>query len=275
MKKLLAIERIKTFNYASFRVIIMLHFVLFILVVLIVSRVDISVPGFRVKTLFMFPHIWESFTWIASWFNLLLAIVVIVLAGNEYSYNTYRQQVMNGLGRLELLQAKAWLILFIALYALGMVFISSLTIGLFNTSPLTFSVVIQNMKVLLVYFVQAIAYMSLGLLLALIIRNNAVSIIGFIFYFALIEPVIRRFFPREARSYFPVRIISRLTPVPEVLSITSQESFTDASGGSELDLAAIGLFPDQLPGWLSLLLALVYITVFITASGIILHRRRL
>jgi len=275
MKKLCSIEWIKTWNYVPFRVIILLHFVLFFLVVLLLSRVQISIPGFSTRSLFSFPHIWETFSWIASWFNLLLAILMIVLAGNEFSYGTYRQQVMNGLSRMELLQGKARVILWIALYAVGLVLISSLIFGLIYTRDLTFGLMIENMQRLLVYFVQTTAYMALALLITLIIRNNAVSILGFIFYFALIEPVLRRFFPKEARSYFPVRVISHLTPVPRVLSITADESLMNNAGDNQMDLTVIGIGSPELPQWLSLSLAVVYIVLFIVCSGLVLNKRNL
>lgn len=275
MKKLYGIEWIKVWNYVPFRVIILLHFVLFFLVVFLLSKVEISVPVFSIRRLFSFPHIWGTFSWIASWFNLLLAILMIVLAGNEFSYGTYRQQVMNGLSRLELLQGKAWVILWIALYAVGLVLISSLIFGLIYTRNITFALMIENMQCLLVYFVQATAYMALALLITLIIRNNAVSILGFIFYFALIEPVLRRFFPREARSYFPVRVISHLTPMPAVLSNPAGESLMNHAGEDRIDMAAMGIGSPELPQWLSLSLAVFYIVLFLVCSGLVLKKRNL
>jgi len=256
-------------------VIILLHFVLFFLVVLLLSRVQISVPGFSIRSLYSFPNIWETFSWIASWFNLLLAILMIVLAGNEFSYGTYRQQVMNGLSRMELLQGKVRVILWIALYAVGLVLISSLIFGMIHTRDLTFGLMIENMQRLLVYFVQATAYMALALLITLIIRNNAVSILGFIFYFALIEPVLRRFFPREARSYFPVRVISHLIPMPRVLGNPTDESLMNHAGEDQIDLAAMGIGSPDLPQWLSLSLAVLYIVLFIVCSGLVLNKRNL
>ncbi len=275
MKKLWQIEWIKTWNFTPFKVILLLHLVLFFLVVFIISRVDISIPGFRTRSLFEFPHIWESFSWIASWFNLLLAILMIVLVGNEFTYRTNRQQVMNGLGRLDLLQGKAWVILAIALYGVVLVFLSSVVLGMIYTRGFNLAIVLENMQVLLVYFVQAVAYMTLAMMLTMLIRNNAVSIIAFIFYFALIEPLLRLAFPREARQFFPVRIISHLTPIPEILTITSQKQFTDAAGHSDLDLSAIGLGADKLSLPVSLGMTLLYIALFVGVSVLLIRRRKL
>ena len=123
MKKLFQIELIKTLNNSTFRVIIGLHFLLFLLLVYVFTRVDITAPGFSTKKVFMFPNVWEVLSWMASWFNMLfLGIIIIVLTGNEFSFKTARTQIMNGLSRNEFLLGKSLVILIIALWGLLLVF---------------------------------------------------------------------------------------------------------------------------------------------------------
>ena len=86
MKSIILNEYTKIWSYRAFRVIILLHFILFFLVVLVTSRLDITIPGFSTDYLYQFPNIWEFFPWVASWFNLLLAILIIVVTGNEYTF---------------------------------------------------------------------------------------------------------------------------------------------------------------------------------------------
>ena len=115
MRTIILNEITKTWSYMAFRVIILLHFTLFFLVVLVTSRMDITMPGFSTDYLYQFPNIWEFFPWIASWFNLLLAILIIVMTGNEYTFRTFRQHVVDGFSRSDLLKGKAFLILMINL----------------------------------------------------------------------------------------------------------------------------------------------------------------
>lgn len=212
MKKLFKIELVKVLNYASFKVILILHFLLFLLVIFISTQFEISVPGFTVKNLFQFPHVWESFAWIASWFNLLLAILLIVLVGNEYSYKTFRQQVITGLSRNDLILGKSIVIFIVAIYGVLLVFFTSTIFGLIFTKGLSVSILFEKSYILIVYFIQAIGYMTLGFLITILFRNTALSIVMFLLYFLLIEPIIRLLFPRDVRLYFPVKIISNLTP---------------------------------------------------------------
>ena len=273
MKKLFKLEKIKSLSYPAFKTLMIIHFLLFFLVILIGSRFHFSIPGFSVKGLYQFPNIWEFFPWVASWFNLFLAIVVIILVGNEFSFRTFRQNVIDGLSRNDLIRGKLILIFTIAVYTFLMVLLAILIFGIINTKNFSFEIVFENSYLILIYFVQAIGYMTLGMLLAIIFRNNALSIIMFILYFFPIEPIIRVIFNEGARKYFPIKIISNLTPMPEFITMTSEKSFTNASGTSSLDFSEIGILPEKLPLGITVVLAAGYIGFFIALSTILLNKR--
>ena len=61
MKRLLGIEWAKVSSYSLFRVILILNTVLFLLVIFVSSRIDISVPGFSWRNIYRFPNVWSSF----------------------------------------------------------------------------------------------------------------------------------------------------------------------------------------------------------------------
>ena len=275
MKKLFQLEKIKTLSYPAFKTLMIIHFLLFFLVVLVVSRVHFSIPGFSVKGLYQFPNIWEFFPWVASWFNLFLAIVVILLVGNEFSFRTFRQNVVNGLSRNDLISGKLIMIVTIAVYTFLMVLLAILIFGMVYTNGITFTIVFEKSYLILIYFIQAIGYMTIGMFIALVFRNNALSIIMFLLYFAIIEPVIRLIFKAEARRFFPAKIISNLTPTPEFLTMTSEKSFTSSSGKSSLDFQEIGLIPESLPLDLTVIMAVGFIGFFIALSYFITNKRNL
>jgi len=275
MKKLFELEKIKTLSYPAFKTLMIIHFLLFFLVILVVSRVHFTIPGFSVKGLYQFPNIWAFFPWVASWFNLFLAIVVILLVGNEFSFRTFRQNVIDGLSRNDLIGGKLILVLTIAIYTFIMVLLAVLIFGLIYTKDLSFEIIFKDSYLILIYFIQAIGYMTMGVLVAMIFRNNALSIIMFILYFAIIEPIIRLFFKAEVRRFFPMKIISNLTPMPEFLTLASEKKYTSASGESYLDLTEMGLLPENLSLATTLLLAVGYIGFFIALSTVLINRRNL
>ena len=275
MKKLFNLEKIKALSYPVFKTLMIIHFLLFFLVILVVSRMHFSVPGFSIKGLYQFPNIWRFFPWVASWFNLFLAIVVIVLVGNEFSFRTFRQNVIDGLSRNDLIKGKLILIFSIAIYTFLMVLLAVLIFGFINTRDLNFSLFFENSYLLLVYFVQAIGYMTLGLLISVVFRNNGLSIIMFILYFFPIEPILRLMFKTEVRRFFPIKIISNLTPTPEFLTMTSEQTYTTSSGTSSLDFSEIGLLPEKLPLGITVVVAIGYIGFFIALSTLLINKRNL
>ncbi len=274
MKSIILNEYTKIWSYMAFRVIILLHFILFFMVVLVTSRLDITIPGFSTDYLYQFPNIWEFFPWVASWFNLLLAILIIVMTGNEYTFRTFRQHVIDGLSRSDLLTGKGFLIIAIAVYSMLMVLLFSLLFGFIFTRDLTAALFVKKTYILLVYFVQAVAYMSTGFLLAILFRNTALAIVLFILLRLIIEPVFRLFFPPGARLYFPMKAISNLTPMPEFLSISSGNQ-ADPGNADALNLREMGILAEDLPVYLNLILALGYTALFIGLAWLLLRRRNL
>lgn len=275
IKKLFQIEKIKALSYPAFKTLMIIHFFLFFLVVLVVSQVQFSMPGFSIKKLYQFPNIWEFFPWVASWFNLFLAIVVILLVGNEFSNRTFRQNVIDGLSRNDLIKGKLILIFSIAVYTFVIVFLAIMIFGLINSDDYSMNAIFGKSYLLFIYFIQAIGYMSLGLMITVIFRNNALSIIMFILYFFPIEPIIRLIFEAPERRYFPIKIISNLTPMPEFLTMTSESAVANSSGKSALDLQEIGLAIEPLPVELNVGLAVFYIVLFISVTTLLLNKKSL
>ncbi len=275
MRKLLNIELIKLVNSTSFKVILGLHLVLFSLVIFTSSQVELTFPGFDTTNLFKFPYVWSYFAWIASWFNLLLAIAVIMITGNEFSFRTFRQHLIDGLERIELLYGKLVVIFLIALYSFVLVFFSGIIYGSVFTSEFSIINFFSNIDILLVYFLQALGYMVAALMLTVILRSTALSIILFILFRFPIEPVIRSFFDPAIRPFFPMKAIGSLTPLPEFISISSEGTFETAEGGNALSLSEMGLVTNGLPLYGQIFLAAGYIVLFLFITSFALKNRDL
>jgi len=170
MRRLLQIESIKTLNNSSFKTILGLHFFLFLMVIYVFTQIDITAPGFNTKNMYMFPNVWEIFSWIASWFNLLfLGIIIIILTGNEFNFRTIRLQIINGLSRDEFMSGKLMIIFLIALWAALIVFFSGIITGMIFTKGISLQLIFDKSYLVLIYFIQAVAYMSFALMVAIIL----------------------------------------------------------------------------------------------------------
>ena len=266
MRRIIQVENIKTFSSNTFRVIISLHLLFFILVLLSVSRIEISLGQFSITRLYQFPNVWEFFPWVASWFNLLLAVLIIVLTCNEFRFKTFRQQVMNGMHEGHLTLAKIYIILVIAGYALILVLGSGLVSGWLSGGGESGVLDLSGFQNVGVYFLQTVAYMALAFLFAVIFRNNGLSIILFILYLFPGEVIIRNLIFPSVEKYFPARLISDLTPFPSMFT----DQVTTLQGGA-VNLgaqAASDLGVTESVGF-----ALLYVLIFFGVSFLILRKR--
>ena len=266
MRRVIQVENIKTFSSNSFRVIISLHLLFFILVLLSLSRIELSMGEFSVSCLFSFPALWEFFPWIASWFNLLLAVLIIVLTCNEFRYNTFRFQIMNGFHQGHLLAGKVYIMVVIALYALLLVILSGLVSGAIQQGGSGFSIHMSGFNHVGIYFLQTLAYMSLALFFAVLLRNNALAIVVFMLYLFPGEVILRKLLFSGVEAYFPAKLIGDLTPLPSLF--TEQISLIPGADVQMSQQASNMLSLSQGAGF-----AVLYTLVFLTATYLILKNR--
>ncbi|QMU29282.1 ABC transporter permease [Adhaeribacter radiodurans] len=213
MSQLLITELRKLFPYRTFWTILLLFTGLLLLFVYLGSKVELNGQAAG-PTLYSFPDIWLKLTYIASYFNLLLGILIIIIITDEYSFRTFRQQVIDGWFKHDVILAKLLVIILIAAFGTVVLLGTGLFFG-YSYSPSTASAkVIQDIRHLAFYFVQAVGYMTLAMLFAFLIRKNGLAIITFLIYAKIIEPIIHSRFPDEVDQYFPMKVLSSLTPTP-------------------------------------------------------------
>jgi len=266
--KLFQIEYIKTSLFKPFRIIITLHFLLYVIAILFGSNINISIPGFSFRKLYMFPDVWQYFTWIASWFNILLVIIIIMLIGNEYNFKTFKQQIINSFDNYEIIAEKTISICFLSIYAFCLVLCTALISGFIFTSELSFSIVFQNSGIILSYLLQTLAFMIFGMLIVILFKNTALSIVLFILYRFLIEPIFRSFFSKDFRIFFPSRLFSNLTPLPDAFKVNYENSNINIITTEEITSYS----PES---WLHHSIVIVYILIFIFISFQLIKKQKL
>ena len=82
---LLRIEFRKILPYRTVWVILAIYVVLMVLVLNASSSITINNRQLGADV-FQLPDVWQRLTYLASFFNLLLGILVIVLVSDEYSF---------------------------------------------------------------------------------------------------------------------------------------------------------------------------------------------
>lgn len=191
MKRLLGIELQKIWLNKASRALSIVYFLsLFLLASIALIEFDFGFFKFEAAKsgFFNFPYIWHFTTFVASWFKLFLAVIIVSIVANEFSYGTLKQNLIDGMSKKEFLLSKFYTILLFSLISTLFVFGISLVLGLKYSSYTEISIIFSDMSYLLAYFLKHVAFFSFCLFLALLIKRSAFTL-GFIFVWFLGENV--------------------------------------------------------------------------------------
>ncbi|MDI1256215.1 MAG: ABC transporter permease subunit [Flavobacterium sp.] len=189
MKRLLSIELQKIWKNKASRVLTITYFVLIALLAL-VSSFDFNIVGIKFRLadigLFNFPFIWHALTYTAAVLKLFLAIVIVSMISNEYSYGTLKQNLIDGMSKKEFLLSKFYTAALFALISTIFIFIVILILGLSFSSYNEASIVFQDADYLLAFFVKLMAFFSFCLFLGILVKRSAFAL-GFLFIWNIVE----------------------------------------------------------------------------------------
>lgn len=167
-----------------------------------------------------FPDIWQNTVWLASFVKVLISFIVIVSVNNELTYNTLRQNIIDGVSKKEFLMSKFSLILFLAGICTLVLFLSGLIAG-FNYSHVTdLKYVFSELEFLLGYFLQLVVFSMFAFCLALVIKKAGFAIVITMLYSLVFEPIITSIgefapfavgYTDHLVKFFPIYSIEKLT----------------------------------------------------------------
>ncbi len=165
--------------------------------------------------IYQFPDIWQNIAYVAAWLKFILAIYVIISITSEISYNTLRQNIMNGLSRVEFIVSKLMLIMLLSLASTIFLFFSGLIIGLVSTPDLQFHQIIKYSGFIPAYFLLLNAYLIFSLLIGLLIKKTGLAMGLMFLYTIIIEPIIVfRIKTDWIKGLFPLKSINNLVHMP-------------------------------------------------------------
>ncbi|MEP6929568.1 MAG: ABC transporter permease [Flavobacterium sp.] len=247
MKRLISIELQKIWKNKASRVLTLTYFILLSFIALIASiKFDIGVFKFHLAEMgiFNFPFIWHFNTYVAAWLKFFLAIVIVSMMANEYSYGTLKQNLIDGLSKKEFILSKFLTVVLFALCSTIFVFIMSLILGLCFSSYTEFGIIFTDLDYLLAFFVKLTGFFSFCLFLGILVKRSAFAL-GFLLVWSIIEAIIKgllvfqifpnsktgdyvmQFLPLEAMSNLIVEPITRLSVVKNIGTQMGVESTKD------------------------------------------------
>jgi ABC-type transport system involved in multi-copper enzyme maturation permease subunit len=278
MKRLLAIELQKIWKNRASRVLTISYFVILSFIALIAS-INIKIGNFQLHFaemgIFNFPFIWHFNTYIAAILKFFLAIVIVSMMANEYSYGTLKQNLIDGMSKKEFVLSKFLTVVLFAFVSTVFVFIMSLILGFSFSSYTELGIVFSDMNYLLGYFVKLVGFFSFCLFLGVLVKRSAFAI-GFLFVWNIIEGIangvltfkvfpksdtasqITQFFPLESMSNLIVEPFTRLSVIKNIQTAVGDTNVKDYD-----------------VHFTSILIVLVWTALFIFLSYKILQKRDL
>lgn len=188
--KLFRIEKNKLLPYKAFNALMITYVGLFLLTVLAISSLFIDnvwrndavseVVGENLH----YNIVWNSVTFFAGYFNFFLIFSVIMYCGNEYSYRTLRQNIIDGLSPEETVLAKLQIILALSLGSTLLVAIVCVYMELVLLGNLVLPLGIAYLGQ---YFVQIFSTLVMGLFVATLFRKTGIAILIFMAWWYVLD----------------------------------------------------------------------------------------
>lgn len=283
MKRLLSIEFQKIWKNKASRVLLLTYFILLSFIALIAS-IKFSIGTFEIRIadqgIFNFPYIWHFNTYVAAFFKIFLAIVIVSMMANEYTYGTLKQNLIDGLSKKEFILSKFLVVASFAVASTIFVFIMSLILGYSFSSYNELSIVFTDLEYLLAFFIKLFAFFSFCLFLGILVKRSAFAL-GFLFvwfvgeniFYWLIKFVIlggddkHKNFGDTIIQYFPIEAMSNLIKEP-ITRLSAIKTIENAVGGAQTA-------KDYSIHFSQVSIVLVWTFIFILTSYYILKKRDL
>jgi ABC-2 type transport system permease protein len=171
-----------------------------------------------------FPDIWQNTTYLASFIKVLLAFIVVISVNNDITYNTMRQNIIDGISKREFIFSKFLQILALAFLSTLFLFIAGFINGSIYSHVWGAAYIFDEMEFLFAYFYDIVVFCTLAFLLSLIIKKAGFVIVALFLYTIMFEPILttilinappfRDGIAPEIARFFPIKSLNDLIPVP-------------------------------------------------------------
>lgn len=276
MKRLISIEWQKIWLNRASRFLTISYFVLLSAIALVATiEFDIGDFHFRIadQGIFNFPFIWHFNTWVAALLKLFLAIVIVSMMSNEYSYRTLKQNLIDGLSKREIVLSKFYTVLIFSGLSTIFVFVVSLILGLLFSDFNEFSIIFSDLEYLFAFFVKLLGFFSLCLFLGILVKRSAFAL-GFLILLSIFEGIVYQVIRFQTDADF-ASSIAQFFPL-ESMSNLIKEPFTRLSGIKTIaDQLGEEFAKDYNVHLLQLGIVLFWTAFFIWASYALIKKRDL
>jgi ABC-2 type transport system permease protein len=213
MKQLLTIEWMKVRNYRTFHIFLGLYVLLILAVYYGFNKFKVSGP-IDLSAVYKFPDVWYYTAYVSTWFAAIPAILMINLVSNEITYKTMRQHIIDGMSRRDFLIGKLLMAAGISVLTGVVVFLTGLIIGSLKGPSANIFEGISDITYVLRAMWVSFGMMTGAILIALMVKRSALSILVFLAALWIIEPLLGNIWLSDIYAYFPFNSLDEFIVSP-------------------------------------------------------------
>ncbi|WP_430905915.1 ABC transporter permease [Maribacter sp. 2-571] len=277
MIRLLHIEFIKLWNNRASKILILSYFILLTSIAFVAAiKFDIGPVKFHLaeQGIFNFPYIWHFNSFVAAFFKLFLAIVIVSMMANEYSNKTIKQNLIDGLSKKEFILSKFLTVTSFALISTIFVFIVTLILGLIYSDYNEISIIFSDLEFLFAFFVKLVGFFSFCLFLGIFVKRSAFAL-GFLVLWLIVEQLLFGLLGWKLMSWENARIVKDFFPLQSMTNLVQEPFSRLGAVKSVADQIGEKLELDYAVHWYQVLIVLLWTAVFVYLSYALLRKRDL
>ena len=278
--RLLSIELYKLWHNRISKILILGYFTLiFSVAILSTIKVELGPIEFHLadQGIFNFPYIWHFNTFMIGLLKIFFAIIIVAMIGNEYSYKTLKQNLIDGLSKGEFLRSKIYAILAFVFISTLLVFIISLILGGIYSDYNELQIVFSDLEYLVAYAVKLFGFFSFCLFLSILIKRSAFAL-GFLAFWQVFEGIAHGLMKWKLSDLIPflsAEEVFKFFPLNAMGNLI-KEPFSRLSAIQNIaDLIGEGFSKDYGISVVSLVIVLAWSALFLRGSYLLLKRRDL
>lgn len=151
------------------------------------NELNISPSAFPI---FHFSDIWHNLAYVYKLTTVFLCIIVIVNVGQEWEEKTIRQNVIDGMSRMEYFMSKTLLLVGFTFISTLLLFILGMILAATTEQDMSWSAITGNIDFLFGYSLHLFLHLSVAMLFINVFRKVGLTVLLFMAYMYIFEPLI-------------------------------------------------------------------------------------
>ena len=159
----------------------------------------------------VFPKLWNSLTYLASFFHFFPCMLILLVICNEFEFRTHRQNLLDGWTRLQFFSAKVLLTAMVLLLCWTCLVLVTLGCGAYHNSLEPW----KGLEFLGYFMLQSSLYAALALAIGFWLKRGLLAMGLFTAYTVMLEGLLG-FFLRDSQFhyYLPLSTVNLLISLP-------------------------------------------------------------